>query len=194
MTAGALGKAIASRVAEETMVRAGLVDFARSFFDAIDALFPEMEAAGLKCTARRSESEGSLRLELEAEGLHDKILLLTQKSVGYVPEHAGAHGALYAYLVSQGSGLGVPVERFLVAKADDVHCEGVCAPLDTLDPGAIARRLIEAVWMRGRAYWTPLEAMGPVPAAELELPHLRGQLGFRPRPAVVPPAGVRSSR
>lgn len=189
-----LTKSIAKRVDDENTVRDKLVEFAEAFFRAVEALVPQLESAGLKVTARRAEVEDSLRLELEEEDLHDRILFMTQHNVAYVLEHSGAHGALYAFVISEGSGQAVPVERFLISKDGGVHCEGIVAPLEGVDVDATARRLIEAVWVQGRTYWTPLEVMGPVPIADLEMPRLKGQIGFRPRSVLLPPTGVRSSR
>jgi hypothetical protein len=36
--------------------------------------------------------------------------------------------------------------------------------------------------------------MPPMPIADVDLPRLKGQIGFRPRTTLLPPAGVRSSR
>lgn len=191
---GPLAKSVAGRVADEKAVREKLVEFAEAMFSAVEALVPDLEAAGLHVTTRRAEVEDSLRLEVEEEDLHDRILFMTQHNVAYVLEHAGAHGALYAFVISDGSGQAMPVERFLISKGGDVHCEGIVAPLETVDAAAMARRLLESIWVQGRTYWTPLEAMGPVPIADLEMPRLRGQIGFRPRSVLLPPTGVRSSR
>ncbi len=59
---------------------------------------------------------------------------------------------------------------------------------------AIVRRLVETIWAQAKAYWTPLEAMPPVPLTDLDMPRLKGQIGFRPRTTLLPPAGIRSSR
>lgn len=192
--ASALARTIAKRVADENTVRDKLNEFTEAFFQAVEALVPELEAAGLNVTSRRAEVEDSFRLELEEEDLHDKLLFMTQHNVAYVLEHSGAHGALYAFVISEGSGQAVPVERFLISKDGGVHCEGIVAPLEGIDVQAIARRLLEAIWVQGRSYWTPLEVMGPVPIADLEMPRLKGQIGFRPRSVLLPPIGVRSSR
>ncbi len=188
-----LAQAVAARITEENKVREKLAEFAEQFFTAIEGLVPELEAAGLKVTARRAEVEESLRLELEEEDVHDRILFLTQQTVAYVLEHPGPHGALYAFRIAEGSGQGFPVERFLVSKAGDVHCEGICAPLEVADVPVLARRLVEAIWLQDRTFWTPLESMGPMPTSELEMPRLKGQIGFRPRTAL-PTLGVRLSR
>lgn len=187
--------ALAARVKEENAVRAKLEEFAEQFFSAVEGFVRDLEAAGVKVEARRGEVEDSLRLELEAEDIPDKILFLTQHNVAYVLERPGPHGALYAFVVTEGVGSGMPVERFLVSKSGEVHCEGICAPLEQLDIPSLARRLVDAIWVQGRTFWTPLEAMQAHAAADLELPRLKGQLGFRPRTSVLlPPAGVRGSR
>lgn len=107
--------------------------------------------------------------------------MLTQPSVAFLPDHAIAHGALYVFVVSDATGVGVPAERFLVSASDDVHCDGVCAPAGPGAPIATLRRLVEAIWADGRQYWTPFDSIGPVTAAAIAAPHLHGQLGFRPR-------------
>jgi hypothetical protein len=155
---------------------------------------PELKAAGLDVIARRAEVEESHRLELKHDDLNERILFMTQHQVAYVLEHPGAHAAIYAFLVSDVSGQAVAVERFLVSKGGEVHCEGVCAPLDKLEVTSIARRLVDAMWNQARTYWTPLEAMSSMPIGDIELPRLKGQMGFRPRTTLLPPAGVRSSR
>lgn len=188
-----LPKAIAARVAEENAVREKLAEFAESLFTAVEQLVPELERAGVHVSCRRAEVEESLRLEVEEADLHDRILFLTQHTVAYVPEHPGPHGALYAFQIAEGSGMGVPVERFLVSKAGDVHCEGIIAPLEATDVKTLAKRLLGAIWVQGRTFWTPLESMGAVPTSELELPRLKGQIGFRPR-TPMPTLGVRLTR
>ena len=190
----ALAKAVADRVADENAVRAKLIEFTEEFFSAVEALVPELESSGLRLAARRAEVEESQRLELEEEDLHDRILFMTQHNVAYVLEHAGPHGALYAFVISEGNQQAIPVERFLISKGGDVHCEGICAPLESLEVKFMARRLIEAVWVQGRTYWTPLEIMPPVPISELEMPRLKGQIGFRRRDVLLPPTGLRSAR
>lgn len=189
-----LSRLLAARVENENAVRGKLNEFADQLYSAIEQLLPEMEKAGLKVAARRAEVEESFRLELEEQDLHDKLLFMTQHVVAYVPERAAPVGALYVFVLPEGMGNGTPVERFLVSKSGDVTCEGMLAPLESEDVQTIARRLIEAVWVRGRTYWTPLDSMGPVPTGDLEMPRLRGQIGFRPRTSILPPAGVRSSR
>ncbi len=189
-----LAKTVADRVADENAVRVKLADFTEQFFSAVEGLVGALEAAGLRVATRRGEVEESQRLELEEVDLHDRILFMTQQNVGYVLEHPGAHGALYAWVITEGQPHAVPVERFLISKAGEIHCEGICAPLETTDVRAMARRLIEAVWVQGRSYWTPLEAMPPLPINELELPRLKGQIGFRRRDVLLPPTGVRSAR
>jgi hypothetical protein len=190
----AMAKAIADRVADENAAREKLLEFAESLYAAVEGLVPELQAAGLDIEARRVEVEESQRLELKAEPLNERILFMTQQQVAYVLEHPGAHAALYAMVVSDVSGQAVPVERFLVSKNGEVHCEGVCAPLERLEIEAIARRLVEAMWVQARTYWTPLEAMGSLPVGDIDLPRIKGQMGFRPRTTLLPPAGVRSSR
>lgn len=188
-----LAKGIAARVAEENAVRERLAQFAEAFYSAVEALVPELEGAGLKVSTRRAEVEESLRLELTEEDIHDRVLFMTQHAVGYVPEHPGAHGALYVFVISEGTGHGVPVERFLVSRKGEVHCEGMIAPLEETDVETLARRLVGAIWGQRLTIWTPLDQMGPMPVAELEMPRLRGQLGFRPRVAL-PSLGVRLTR
>lgn len=188
-----LAKAIAARVAEENAVRQKLAQFAEAFYSAIEALIPEFEAAGLKVSARRAQVEESRRLELSEETLHDRVLFMTQHQVAYVPEHPGAHGALFVFVISEGSGQGVPVERFLVNRTGEVHCEGMIAPLEETDVETLARRLIAAIWAQRQTIWQPLEVTGPLPVSELEMPRLRGQIGFRPRVAL-PSLGVRLTR
>ncbi len=189
-----LSRLVAARVEDENAVRTKLSAFAEALYSAIERLLPELEQAGLKVTSRRAEVEESLRLELEEQDLHDKILFLTQHVVAYVLDRPGAVGALYVFVVPEGMGNGVPVERFLVSKTGVVTCEGWLAPLETDEAETIARRLIETVWVRARMYWHPLDAIGPMPTSDLEMPRLRGQIGFRPRTAVLPSAGVRGSR
>jgi hypothetical protein len=189
-----LAKAIADRVADEAAARAKLTDFAESLYAAAEGLIPELQAAGLDVEARRVEVEDSQRLELKTESLGERILFMTQHQVAYVLEHPGAHAALYAMLVSDVSGHAVPVERFLVSKSGEVHCEGVCAPLEKLELETIARRLVDAMWVQARTYWTPLESMPSIPVGDIDLPRIKGQMGFRPRTTLLPPAGVRSSR
>ncbi len=162
-----LAKSIAERVADENAARARLAEFAESVFGAIESLVPEFESAGSRVSTRRVEVEESLRLELFEAELHEGVLFMTQHNVAYVLQHPAAHAALYAFIVSDVSGQAVPVERFLISKSGDVHCEGICAPL---------------------------EAMPPVPLADLAMPRLKGQRGFRPRTTLLPPTGVRSSR
>lgn len=189
-----LWRLVAARVDGENAVRTKLNEFADALYGALERVLPELEQAGLTVTARRAELEESLRLELEEQDLHDKILLMTQHIVAYVPERAGAVGALYVFVVPEGHGSGIPVERFLVSKSGEATCEGWLAPLETNDTEQIARRLVEAVWVRARAYWHPLDSIGPMPTSELEMPRLRGQIGFRPRTGILPAAGVRGSR
>jgi hypothetical protein len=189
-----MAKSIADRVADENAAREKLDAFAESLYAAVEGIVPELKAAGLDIEARRVEVEDSQRLELKAETLNERVLFMTQHQVAYVLEHPGAHAALYAMLVSDVSGQAVPVERFLVSRNGEVHCEGVCAPLEKLELEAIARRLIDAMWVQARTYWTPLEAMGSIPVGDIDLPRIKGQMGFRPRTTLLPPAGVRSSR
>jgi hypothetical protein len=189
-----LAKAIADRVADESATREKLADFSESLYSAIESLVPELQTAGLKVTARRAEVEDSKRLELEEDGLHERLLFMTQHNVAYVLEHPGAHAALYAFLVSEVSGQAIAVERFLVSRTGEVHCEGVCAPLAEVDLPAIARRLVDSMWVQAKTFWTPLESMPPLPLNEIDLPRLKGQIGFRPRTTLLPPASVRSSR
>jgi len=189
-----LAKGIAERVADESAAREKLSEFSESLYSAIEGLVPELQTAGLAVTARRAEVEDSQRLELDEEGLHERLLFMTQHNVAYVLEHPGAHAALYAFLISEVSGQAIAVERFLVSKSGEVHCEGVCAPLAEVDFSAIARRLVDSMWVQAKTFWTPLEAMPAMPIAEVELPRLKGQIGFRPRTTLLPPAGVRSSR
>ncbi|HKW79329.1 MAG TPA: hypothetical protein VJQ09_09500 [Candidatus Limnocylindria bacterium] len=189
-----MAKAIADRVVDEQAARDRLNEFAESLYAAVEGVLPELKAAGLDVEARRVEVEDSQRLELRAENLNERILFMTQHQVAYVLEHPGAHAALYAMLVSDVSGQAVPVERFLVSRSGEVHCEGVCAPLEKVETGAIARRLIDAMWVQARTYWTPLESMPSIPFGDIDLPRIKGQMGFRPRTTLLPPAGVRSSR
>jgi hypothetical protein len=189
-----LAKAIADRVVDENAAREKLTEFAEALYAAVEGVLPELKAAGLDVDARRVEVEDSQRLELKAESLNERILFMTQHQVAYVLEHTGAHAALYAMLVSDVSGQAVPVERFLVSKSGEVHCEGVCAPLEKLEMETIARRLIDAMWIQARTYWTPLESMPLIPVGDIDLPRIKGQMGFRPRTTLLPPAGVRSSR
>lgn len=176
-----LSEAIARRIAEEQQACAQLIEFADRFFDALEALAAQLRADGLPVECRRSGSHGNLRLELRANGIPSRIVLLTQRSVARLPDHPGAHGALYVFAVTEEAGVGVPVERFLVAADGKVHCDGVCAPAEREQPGAMVRRLIEGIWAAGGQYWTPFDAVRPVAAAELEASNLHGQLGFRPR-------------
>lgn len=189
----ALARAISDRVASEAAAREKLEAFAGELYEAIESLVPELTAAGLDVTARRAEVEESHRLELKEARLNDRLLFMTQPAVAYVLEHSGAHGALYAFIVSDTSSA-FPVERFLVSKNGEVHCEGVCAPLEDVDIRAIARRLLEAMWIQAKSYWTPLDALNPMPLADVELPRLKGQMGFKPRTTLLPPPSVRSSR
>jgi hypothetical protein len=190
----ALAKTIADRVTDESAARDKMMEFAESLYSAVEAIVPELRAAGLDVTARRAEVEESHRLELKAEDLNERILFMTQQQVAYVLEHPGAHAALYAFLVSDVASQAVAVERFLISRSGEVHCEGVCAPLERLELETIARRLVDAMWNQARTYWTPLESMSPMPVADIELPRIKGQMGFRPRTTLLPPAGVRSSR
>src|SRR5919201_974266 len=169
-----MAKSIADRVADENAAREKLDAFAESLYAAVEGIVPELKAAGLDIEARRVEVEDSQRLELKAETLNERVLFMTQHQVAYVLEHPGAHAALYAMLVSDVSGQAVPVEK--------------------LELEAIARRLIDAMWVQARTYWTPLEAMGSIPVGDIDLPRIKGQMGFRPRTTLLPPAGVRSSR
>ncbi|TMD60564.1 MAG: hypothetical protein E6I87_05580 [Chloroflexi bacterium] len=189
-----LAKSIADRVADENAARDKMMEFMDSLYAAVEGVVPEMQAAGLEISARRAEVEESHRLEVKAADMNERILFMTQHQVAYVLEHPGAHAALYAFLVSDLSGQAVAVERFLISKNGEVHCEGVCAPLEKLDMESIARRLLDAMWVQARTYWTPLEAMSPISVGDIELPRLKGQMGFRPRTTLLPPAGVRSSR
>ena len=189
-----LAKAIADRVADENAARDRMMEFAETLYAAVEGIVPELKAAGLDVIARRAEVEESHRLELKHDDLNERILFMTQHQVAYVLEHPGAHAAIYAFLVSDVSGQAVAVERFLVSKGGEVHCEGVCAPLDKLEVTSIARRLVDAMWNQARTYWTPLESMSPMPVSDIELPRIKGQMGFRPRTTLLPPAGVRSSR
>lgn len=171
---------IARRIADEKLACARLYEFADRLFEAAAALARELEAGGVPIELHRGRGEGALRLELSASGVPERIVLLTQRAVAHLPEHPGAHGALYVFVLSDGSGVAVPVERFLVSASGAVRCDGICAPGAANDPRAVMRRLIDAIWAQGRQFWTPFVAVGPLPAAELEVPHLHGQLGFRP--------------
>lgn len=175
-----LSEAIARRVAEERQACARLSELADRIFDALEALAVQLRADGLPVECRRSEGGGNRRFEMRANGLPSRIVLLTQRGVALLPDHPGAHAALYVFVVTEDAGVGVPVERFLVAADGEIHCDGFCAPAERGQPGAIVSRLIEGIWAGGGQYWAPFDALRPVAAAELEAPHLHGQLGFRP--------------
>jgi hypothetical protein len=176
-----IAEGIARRIANERRVLAYLNVFTRGLFDAAEVLAGELRRDGIAVECDRSQSEGNLRLELRARGIPERIVLLTQPSLAFLPDHAIAHGALYVFVVSETNGLGVPAERFLVSGSDDVHCDGVCAPAGRDAPIATLRRLVEAIWADGRQYWTSFDSIVPVTAAAIAAPHLHGQLGFRPR-------------
>jgi hypothetical protein len=174
---------IAARAADERLARARLAEFADRLFAAAEALVLELRSGGLPIELRRGGGEGVQRLELGAPGLPERIVLLTHRMVAYVPELREAQGALYVFVVTAGSGVGVPVERFLVSASGALRCDGVCAPAEGNDTRALLMRLADAIWAQGRQLWAPFETVAPVTLAELDAPHLHGQLGFRPHAA-----------
>jgi hypothetical protein len=175
-----LADLIAGRIADEQRARAQLDRFAGRLFDAAETLAGKVRREDVQVECQRGR-EANSRLALRATGLPERIVLLAQRTVACVPDHPIPHGALYVFVVTEGAEFGILAERFLVSAEDDVHCDGVCAPIERTEPIAIVERLIEAIWAEGRQFWTPFAAVGPLPSTELEAPHLHGQIGFRPR-------------
>jgi len=182
-----LADSIANRIADERRARAQLDQFTDRLFDAMEARARQLRHDGVQVECQRGRGEARSRLALRVTGLPERIVLLGQRNVACVPDHPVPHGALYVFVVTEGTELGVLAERFLVSSEDDVHCDGVCAPVQPGEPVATVGRLVEAIWAEGRQFWTPFAAVAPVPATALEAPHLHGQIGFRPR--AVPHAG-----
>ncbi len=187
-----LADSIANRIADERRARAQLERFTDRLFDATEALARQLSQDGVQVECQRGRGEARSRLVLRVTGLIERIVLLAQRNVACLPDHPVPHGALYVFVVTEGTELGVLAERFLVSAEDDVHCDGVCAPAERNEPIATVKRLVEAIWADGRQFWTPFAAVGPVAATELEAPHLHGQIGFRPR--AVPHAGSPTTR
>lgn len=182
-----LSDSIAARIADERLAREQLDQFTDRLFDATEALARQLRREGIQMECQRGRGEARSRLVVRVTGLPERIVLMAQRNVACVPDHPVPHGALYVFVVTAGTELGVLAERFLVSAADDVHCDGVCAPAERDEPIATVKRLVETIWAEGRQFWTPFAAVGPVAATELEGPHLHGQIGFRPR--AVPHAG-----
>jgi hypothetical protein len=176
-----LADLIAGRIADEQRARVQLDRFAGRLFDAAEALAGKLRYEGVEVECQRGRGEANSRLALRATGLPERIVLLAQRTVACVPDHPIPHGALYVFVVTEGAELGILAERFLVSAEDDVHCDGVCAPIERTEPIATVVRLVGAIWAEGRQFWTPFAAVGPLPSADLEAPHLHGQIGFRPR-------------
>lgn len=156
-----LAAMIAERIAEEQRARAKLDQFAERLFSSAEALVEQLNAEGVSAECRRGPGEGNHGLELRAKGIPERIVLVPQRGIAHVFDHPGPHGALYAFVVTEGSTVGVAVERFLVSVGEDVHCDGVCAPAQGNDPSATLQRLVDAVWAEGRQFWAPFESMRP---------------------------------